>query len=129
MIPCSTANETRRDDPLEHRLTVDAERFELQVRDRRLDHARADLELDERFHVGLDRAGEAPDLGVQTGVADQLYSTPVILRDARKAGFDPLDPQLVEPACELELVFGIEHDPHGLLAVAKRRVVEPDVAP
>ena len=104
-MPCSAANEIGVDDPLEHRLAVDAERLELQIRDRRLDHARPDAELDERLHVSLDGAREAPDLRVQPCVADQLDGAPVVRGDARKPGLDPLDAELVEPARELELVL------------------------
>src|SRR4051794_10202016 len=114
------------DDALEHRLPVDAERVELQVGDRRLDHAGADAELRERLDVGLDRAGEAPDLSVETGVPDQLDGAPVVRGHAREARLDPLDAEPVEPARELELVLRSEHDADGLLAVTQRRVVEGD---
>ena len=117
----------RVDDPLEHRLAVDTERCELQVGDRRLDHARLDAELDESLDVRVHRTRETPDLRVQSGIADQLDRVPVVFRDARKAGLDPLDAELVETARELELVLGTEHDPDRLLAVAQRRVVEADL--
>ena len=45
----------RVDDSLEHRFSVDTERCELQVRDRRFDHARLDTELDESLHVRVHR--------------------------------------------------------------------------
>src|SRR3954451_8547163 len=115
------------DDALEHRLAVDAERSELQVGDRRLDHARADTELDERLHVSLDSAREPPDLRGQAGVTYQLDRAPVIGGHAWKAGFDPLDPELVQAACELQLVFRREYDADRLLAVAERCVVEADL--
>jgi hypothetical protein len=115
------------DDPLEHRLAIDAERVELEVGDRRLDHARADAELDERFDVGLDGAREAPDLGGETGVADQLDGAPVVRGHTRKAGLDPLDAELVQPSRQLELVLGREDDADGLLAVAQRGVVKADL--
>jgi hypothetical protein len=50
-------------DPLEHRVARHADRVELQVGDRRLDHREADAELDERLEVGRDGPREAPDLG------------------------------------------------------------------
>src|SRR4029077_12920069 len=105
----------------------DAQRLELQVGDRRFDHARTHSELDESLDVRLDRARETPDLGVQACVADQLYGTPVVLRDTRKAGFDSLDPESVEPSCKVELVVGSEDDADGLLAVSERRIVEADL--
>ena len=113
-------------DPLQHRLAVDSERLELEVRDRGFDHARADAQLDQRLHVGVDGAGEAPDLGFQTGVADQLDGAPVVRGHAREPGLDPLDPELVEPARQLELFLRRQHDPDGLLPVAEGRGVEPD---
>ena len=58
----------RAGDPPEHRLARDADRVELQVGDRRLDHRRLDAELDERLEVGRHRAREAPDLGLEAGV-------------------------------------------------------------
>ena len=115
------------DDPFEHRLSVDAERCELQVGDRRFDHARLNTELDEGLDVRLHRAREAPDLGVQAGVANQLDRAPVVFRNPWETGFDALDPELVETARELELVLGTEHHADGLLAVAERRVVEADL--
>ncbi len=88
-------------DALEHRLAVDAECLELEVGDRRLDHAGADAELDERLHVRVDGAGEAPDLGLEAGVADQLDRAPIVRRHAWEAGLDPLDAELVQTAREL----------------------------
>src|SRR4029077_15311042 len=117
----------RIDDPLEHRLTIDAKRVELQIGDRRLDHARSDPELHESLDVGLDRARETPDLGIQACVADQLDGAPVVLRDTRKAGFDSLDPESVKPSGQPEAVVGGEDDAYGLLAVSERRVVEADL--
>ena len=114
-------------DPLEHRLARDADRVELQVRDRRLDHRVADAELDERLEVGRHRAREAPDLGAQAGGRDQLDRAPVVVRDAREAGLDPVDAEAVEQPRDLELLLGVEHDADRLLAVAERRVVEADV--
>ena len=58
-------------DPVEHLLAVDADRVELQVGDRRLDHRRRDAELDERLEVGRHGAREAPDLGAQAGAGDR----------------------------------------------------------
>ena len=114
-------------DPLEHRLPRDADRVELQIRDRRLDHRVADAELDERLEVGRHGTREAPDLGVQPGARDQLDRTPVVVGDARKAGFDAVDAEPVEQPRDLELLLGAEHDADGLLAVAQGRVVEADV--
>ena len=114
-------------DPLQHLLPRDPERLELQVRDRRLDHARGQAELEERLDVRLHRAGEAPDLGAQARVANQLDRPPVLRGDAREPGLDPLDPELVERARDLQLLLGVEDDSDGLLAVPKRRVVEADL--
>src|SRR5581483_3172797 len=113
-------------DPVEHRVARDAERVELQVAERRLDHAGPDAELDECLDVRSDGAREAPDLGAQAGVADQLDRAPVVVRDARKARLDPVDAERVEAPRQLELLLGVEHDADGLLAVAERRVVEAD---
>ncbi len=82
-------------DSLEHRLPVDTERRELPLGDRRLDHACAHAELDERLHISLDGARETPDLGVEAGVADQLDRPPVFLGYARETGFDALDAERV----------------------------------
>ena len=115
-------------DPLEHLLARDADRVELQVGDRRLDHREAHAELDERLEVGRHRAREAPDLGV-AGPAAEISSTAraVVVGDAREAGLDAVDAELVEQPRDLELLLGVEHDADGLLAVAQRRVVEADV--
>ena len=86
-------------------------------------------ELDERLEVGRHGAREAPDLGAQAGGRDQLDRLPVVGRDAREAGLDPVDAELVEQPGDLELLLGVEHDADGLLAVAQRRVVEADAAP
>ena len=118
----------RVNDALEHRLAVDAERVELEVGDRRLDHARADAELDERLHVRVDGAGEAPDLGLQAGVADQLDRPPIVRRHAWEARLDPFDAERVEPPRELELVLRRQDDADRLLAVAQRSVVEADAS-
>ena len=115
-------------DPLEHLLARDADRIELEVGDRRLDHRGLDAELDEELEVGRHRAREAPDLGAQPGAGDQLDGAPVVLRDAREAGLDPLDPEPVEQPRDLELLLGREDDADGLLAVAQRRVVQADLA-
>src|SRR5205823_5099486 len=64
----------------------------------------------------------------QAGLGDQLDGAIVVLGDPRKAGLDPVDPELVEPMRDLELLLGIEDDADGLLAVAKGRVVEADRA-
>ena len=101
---------------------------ELPVRDRALDHRGRDAELDERLHVGLDGAGEAPDLGAQAGADDELDRAPVVVGDAREARLDPIDAGGIERARDLELVLRHEHDADGLLAIAQRRVVEADGA-
>ena len=49
-------------DAAEHRLAVDADRRELEVGDRRLDHRGRHAELDKRLEVGRDGAREAPHL-------------------------------------------------------------------
>src|SRR3954447_6953604 len=115
-------------DPVEHLLARDADRLELQVRDRRFDHRRAHAQLDQRFQVGGHGAGESPDLGIEPGVGDQLHGVPVVLRDPREAGLDPVDPEPVEQPRDLELLLRVEHDADRLLAVAERRVVETDRA-
>src|SRR4029453_784645 len=89
---------------------------------------RTHTELDERLEVRRDRAREAPDLGPQARFGDQPDSVPVVLRDAGEAGLDPVDPELIEQDCYLELLAGVQDDADGLLAVAQRRVVEPDRA-
>src|SRR6266404_4081666 len=114
-------------DPAEHLLAVDSDRVQLQIGDRRLDHGRVHAELDERFEVRRHRAREAPDLRAQPGVGNQLHRVPVVLRDAREPGLDPVDAELVEELRDLELLLGIEHDADGLLAVTQRRVVEANV--
>ncbi len=86
------------------------------------------LELDERLEVGGDRAREAPDLRPQAGRGDQPDRLPVLGRDAREAGLDAVDAEPVEQARDLELLGRVEDDADGLLAVAQRRVVEPDAA-
>ena len=117
----------RIDDPFEHRFAVDAERLELEAGDRRLDHARADSELGESLHVGIDRPRESPDLRVEARSENQLHRTPIVGGDAWESRFDPFDAELVETTRELELVLGTEHHSDGLLTVAKRGVVEADV--
>ncbi len=114
-------------DPLEHRLPRHADRVELQVGDRRLDHRVRDAELDERLEVGGHRAREAPHLGAQAGGRDQLDRAPVVVGDAREARLDPVDAELVEQAGDLELLLRVEHDADGLLAVAECRVVQAHV--
>ena len=64
----------RCDDPLEHRLTVNAERFELQVRDRRFDHARADLELKTSAFTSASTAREKPQTSARRP-ASRISST------------------------------------------------------
>jgi hypothetical protein len=118
-MPCSAAKR------IAHLLPGDADRLELQVRDRRLDHREANVQLGERLEVCWDGAREAPHLGTQAGGRDRLDRVPVVLRDAREPGLDPLDPQLVEEPGDLDLLVGVEHDADRLLAVAERRVVEP----
>ena len=114
-----------RDAP-EHLLPVDADRVQLQVGDRRLDHRRGHTELDERLEIRGNRTREAPDLRAEPGAGDQLHRVPVVLRHAREAGLDAVDAELVEQLRDLELLLGIEHDADGLLAVAQRGVVQAD---
>src|SRR5439155_14579025 len=87
---------------------------------------RGDAELDERFEVGGNGTREAPDLRAQAGPRDQLHRVPVVLRDAREAGLDPVDAEAVQELRDLELLLRVEDDADGLLAVAKRRVVQAD---
>ena len=115
-------------DSAQHLVARDAERLQLAVRDRALDHRSAHAELDERLDVTLHGAREAPDLGSETRAGDELDRLPVVCRHARKAGLDPVDARLVERTRDGELVLGREDDPDGLLAVAQRRVVEADRA-
>src|ERR687887_56872 len=116
----------RRRDPAEHRLARNAKSLELEVGDRRLDHRRSNAELDERLQVGRNGAGESPDLRPEAGIGDQLHRVPVVLRDAREAGLDPVDPELVERPGDLELLHGVEDDADRLLAVAEGGVVQAD---
>src|SRR5581483_7066107 len=95
--------------------------------DRRLDYRVRDPELYERLEVGGHGAREPPDLGGQLRLGDQLDRLPVVVGDAREPGLDAADAELVEQTRDLELLLRVEHDPDRLLAVAQRRVVEPDV--
>ena len=113
-------------DPLEHALPRHPERVELPVRDRALDHRGRHAQLDERLHVGLDGAGEAPDLGLEPGRRDELDGTPVVRGDARKPCLDPIDARSIERPRDLQLVFRRQHDADGLLAIPQRRVVQAD---
>ena len=116
-----------RADALEHRLAGDAERRELPVRDRALDHRRLQAELDERLHVGLHRAREAPDLGVEPGVEDERDRPRVVRGHAREAR--PRSDRCRPPTSALAIssfCSGDKHDADRLLAVAQRRVVEAD---
>jgi len=115
-------------DPVEHLLARDADRLELQVGDRRLDHREANVELGERLEVGGNGAREAPHLGPKARGGDSLDGVPVVLRDAREPRLDSLDAEVVEEAGDLDLLVGVEHDADRLLAVAQGRVVEPDAA-
>src|SRR4051812_30441708 len=115
-------------DPLEHLLAGDADRVQLEVGDRRLDHRGPDAELDEELEVGGHGAREAPDLRLEPGAGDQLDGPPVILRHAWESRLDPPDPEPVEQPRDLELLLGREDDADGLLAVAQRRVVQADLA-
>src|SRR5262249_6472693 len=73
-------------------------------------------------------SGEAPHLGAQAGLGDEADGVPVVLRDPWKPRLDPVDAEVVEQTRDLELLLGVEHDADRLLAVAERRVVEPDRA-
>src|SRR5262249_33759637 len=83
-------------------------------------------ELDERLDVGRNRAREAPHLGPEASAGDKLDSSPVVVGDAREAGFDAIDPAGVDRAGDLELLLRHQHDPDGLLPVPHRRVVQTD---
>src|SRR6188508_2245992 len=83
---------------------------------------------DARTEVGRHRPREAPDLRPQAGLGDQPDRVPVVLRDAREPGLDPVDAEVVEEPRDLELLLRVEHDADRLLPVAQRRVVEPDAA-
>ncbi len=63
---------------------------------------------------------------LQPGVRDQPDRLLVLGGDACEPRLDPVDPRLVERMRDRELVLGREDDPDRLLAVAQRRVVEPD---
>ena len=87
-----------------------------------------DAELDEQPRGRPGTAREKPQISAsQAGGGDQLDRAPVVVGDAREAGLDPVDAELVEQPRDLELLLGVEHDADGLLAVAQRRVVEADV--
>ena len=74
-------------------------------------------------------AREKPQISAsQPGAGDQPDRLPVVGRDAREARLDPVDPELVEQARDLELLLRVEDDADRLLAVAQGRVVEPDAA-
>ena len=111
-------------DAVEHLLAGDADRLELQIRDRRLDHGVAHAHFDEQLEIGRHGTGEAPDLGGQPRTSDQLDAAPVLCGHAGKACLDPLDPESVQEPRDLELLLGREDDTDGLLPVAQRRVVE-----
>ena len=88
----------------------------------------AHAERDERLEVGRHRPREAPHLGSQARLGDQLDRLPVVVGHARESRLDTVDAEVVEQARDLELLLGVEHDADGLLAVPQRRVVQPDVA-
>src|SRR4029079_384345 len=73
-------------------------------------------------------AQKPPALRCEPGIGDQPHRVPVVLRDAREAGLDPIDPEPVEQPCDLELLLPVEHDADRLLPGAQGRVVEPDLA-
>ena len=109
------------------RVTPIASSFRSEIGDSITENEHA--ELDERLEVGRHGAGEAPDLGAQTGGRDQLDRLPVVVGDARETGLDPVDAELVEQLCDLELLVRVEHHADRLLAVAQRRVVQADLSP
>src|SRR5215213_4701162 len=84
--------------------------------------------FEQSLHVGAQGAREAPDLGAETCLLDQLDRAAILRRHARKPCLDPVDPKVVEPVSDLELLLGIEHDPDRLFAVAKRGVVQANGA-
>ena len=126
-MPSLDGERDRGADPLEHRLARDAERRELAVRDRALDHRRLHAELDERLDVRPHRAREAPDLGVEPGLEDQRDRARVVLGHAREAGLDAVDAGSRRARVAISsFCSGDKYDADGLLAVAQRRVVETD---
>ena len=77
-----------RRDPLEHRLARDAERLELQVGDRRLDHASRSTPSSTSASTSAGTAREKPQTSAsQARVRDQLGPRPS--RPARRAGSRP----------------------------------------
>ena len=127
-MSCSAAKRIALVDPVEHLLARDADRIELQVGDRRLDHREADAELDERLEVGGHRAREAPDLGAQPGRAISSTACQSSSETRGKPASIRSIAELVEEPRDLELLVRVEHDADRLLAVAQRRVVETDAA-
>src|SRR5829696_532164 len=115
-------------DAVEHLVARDADRVELEVGDGRLDHGVPDAELDERLEVGRDGPREPPHLGAKARGRNEPHRLPVVRRDAREPGLDPVDAELVEEPRDLELLVWVQDDADRLLAVAKRRVVQADTA-
>ena len=111
-------------DPLDHLRARDAERVQLQIGHGRLDHRRAQPELEYRVDVVRHRSGEAPELCPQPSGDDQLDRASVVIGDTREPDFDPVDAELVDEPGDLELLLGAEHHADGLLAVPQRRVVQ-----
>ena len=72
-----------------------------------------EAERDECLDVGLNRAREAPDLGVEAGLRDQPDGSRVVVRHARESGLDAVDPELVEEPRDLELLVGAERNADG----------------
>ncbi len=102
---------------------------QLAVADRRFDDGSLHAEREEQLDVGRDGPGESPDLGVEVLGHDQLIGLLVAGRDHWEPGFDAVDAQAVECPGDDQFVLWGEHDPYGLLAVAKRRVVEANAPP
>ena len=116
-------------DPLEHLLAGDADRVELEVGDRRLDHrgARRRARRAPRGRPGpRARSPRSRRAGRRRRSARRRAS-----RRPRRAGSPPRSgrSRARRAPRDLELLLGVEHDADRLLAVAERRVVEADRPP
>ena len=110
--------------PLQDDIPVEAVGFHLDFAGGNLDQGAAYAELDQRIQVGAHSAGEAPDLRRQPGVENALDRPGVGFGNSRESRLDAADAQLVQRAGDLEFLLRREDHAHGLLAVAKRGVVE-----
>ena len=105
---------------------ANADRVELEVPDRRLDHARRDAELDERLDVRLHRA-EKPQTSAFSPASRISWTARQSSSETRgnPASIRSI-PSSSRPRAISSFCSGVEHDADGLLAVAQRRVVEAD---